>query len=162
MPKITSLPDNNASVDAHPLLSPVGQGPKGAERYLLSVGPSPIDGQGVFAAEAIPARRKIGEMRGEVITVAEARRRVKGRARIHMVEVSERSAIDATDSNGPLRYVNHSCAPNAVLRIRQGRAEFYAIRNIESGEELTADYGESHHEGRLRCGCGAPNCKGRL
>lgn len=140
----------------------IGQGPKAAEKFLLSVGPSSIDGQGVFAAEPIPARRKIGEMRGELISVAEARRRVKGRARIHMVEVSERSAIDATNSDGPLRFVNHSCAPNAVLRIRQGRAEFYAIRDIDSGEELTADYGESHHEGRLRCGCGAPNCKGRL
>lgn len=137
-------------------------GLQGTERFLVKVQPSPIDGQGVFAAEPIPARRKIGEMRGELISVAEARRRVKGRARIHMVEISERRAIDATGSDGPLRFINHSCAPNAVLRIRQGRAEFYAIRDIEPGEELTADYGESHHEGRLRCACGAPNCKGRL
>ncbi|HLO95344.1 MAG TPA: SET domain-containing protein-lysine N-methyltransferase [Burkholderiaceae bacterium] len=137
-------------------------GPQCAEKFLVTVRDSPIDGQGVFAAEPIPARRKIGEMRGELISVAEARRRIKGRARIHMVEVSERRAIDATESDGPLRFINHSCLPNAVLRIRQGRAEFYAIRDIAPGEELTADYGESHHEGRLRCACGAPNCKGRL
>lgn len=156
MPKLVSLPAPQS------LPAEKKAGPQGAEKFLVRVGPSTIDGMGVFAAETIPARRKIGEMRGELISVTEARRRIRGRARIHMVEVSERRAIDATLSDGPLRYINHSCAPNAVLRIRQGRAEFYAIRDIEAGEELTADYGESHHEGRLRCACGAPNCKGRL
>lgn len=133
-----------------------------AERFALEAGPSRIDGQGVFAAEPIPARRKIGEMRGEIVSVREARRRVEGRRRIHVVEVSDRTAIDATASDSLLRLTNHSCSPNAVLRIRQGRAEFYAIRDITPGEEICADYGETHHEGRLRCRCGAPNCKGRL
>ncbi|MBB2486562.1 SET domain-containing protein-lysine N-methyltransferase [Mitsuaria sp. WAJ17] len=161
MPKLVSIAAPEPAKSIAPG-SKAPAGPQAAEKYLVSVQPSRIDGHGVFAAEPIPARRKIGEMRGELISVAEARRRIKGRARIHMVEVSERRAIDATESDGPLRYINHSCLPNAVLRIRQGRAEFYAIRDIEPGEELTADYGESHHEGRLRCACGAPNCKGRL
>ena len=161
MPKLVSLPSTPSPAPGGPVTRRSSD-PQAAEKFLVSVKPSPIDGQGVFAAEPIPARRKIGEMRGELISVAEARRRIKGRARIHMVEVSTRRAIDATESNGPLRFINHSCQPNAVLHIRQGRAEFYAIRDIEPGEELTADYGESHHEGRLRCACGAPNCKGRL
>ena len=79
-----------------------------------------------------------------------------------IVEVSERRAIDASRSADALRFTNHSCAPNAVLRIRQGRVEFYAMRPVEAGEELTVDYGESHHEGRLACRCGAPRCVGRL
>lgn len=136
--------------------------PQSAERFALTVQESPIDGLGVFAAEPIPARRKIGEMRGEIVPVREARRRIEGRRRIHVVEVTDKTAIDATKSRCALRHVNHSCSPNAVLRIRQGRAEFYAIRDIDPGEEICADYGESHHEGRLRCRCGAPNCKGRL
>ncbi|MGM9512620.1 SET domain-containing protein [Roseateles sp. DB2] len=161
MPKLVSIAPP-LSAEPEGKKGATSSGPQIAEKFRVCVQPSDIDGQGVFAAEPIPARRKIGEMRGELISVAEARRRIKGRARIHMVEISERRAIDATDSNGPLRYINHSCLPNAVLRIRQGRAEFYAMRDIEAGEELTADYGESHHEGRLRCACGAPNCKGRL
>lgn len=161
MPKLVTLLASQP-IEPNDSCDPRPAGPQAAEKFLVSVKPSPIDGLGVYAAETIPARRKIGEMRGELISVAEARRRIKGRARIHVVEISERRAIDATDSDGPLRYINHSCQPNAVLRIRQGRAEFYAVRDIESGEELTADYGESHHEGRLRCACGAPNCKGRL
>jgi SET domain-containing protein len=158
MPRLSSLPTPNA--DAPPE-RPRGE-PQPAERFALRVGPSEIDGLGVYALDPIPARRKSGEMRGEVISVREARRRVQGRRRIHVVEVSERSAIDATDSDCALRHINHSCAPNAVLRIRQGRAEFYAMRDIAPGEELSCDYGESHHEGRLRCRCGAPHCKGRL
>ena len=73
-----------------------------------------------------------------------------------------RRAIDASASADPLRYTNHSCAPNASLRIRQGRVEIYAMRDIAAGEEVLVDYGESHHEGRLRCRCGAPGCVGRL
>ena len=61
-----------------------------------------------------------------------------------------------------MRYTNHSCKPNARLCIRQGRVEFYALRSIEPGEEITVDYGETHHEGRLRCGCGAVGCRGAL
>jgi SET domain-containing protein len=136
--------------------------PADPQKFRVDVAPSRIDGQGAFAAEAIPARRKIGEIRGEPISVAEARRRARGLARIMIVEVSERRAIDASRSTDPLRFTNHSCAPNAVLRIRQGRVEFYAMRAVAPGEELTVNYGASHHEGRLACRCGAPRCAGRL
>jgi uncharacterized protein len=136
--------------------------PANPQKFAVDVHKSRIDGQGAFAAEPIPARRKIGEIRGEAISVKEARRRAKGVARIMIVELSERRAIDASQSVDPLRFTNHSCQPNAVLRIRQGRVEFYAMRDVAVGEELTVNYGETHHEGRLRCRCGAAGCIGRL
>jgi len=132
------------------------------DKFALAVGPSAIDGCGAFAGEAIPARRKIGEIRGEPLTVKEARRRVKDQRRIMMVEVSARTAIDASKSTHALRFTNHSCLPNAVLRIVNGRIELYALRDLATGEEITIDYGETHHEGRLRCRCGAPGCVGRI
>ena len=132
------------------------------QKFAVQAQSSTIDGQGAFAAEAIPARRKIGEIRGESISVKEARRRAKGAARIMIVEPSERRAIDASASSDPLRFTNHCCAPNAVLRIRQGRVEIYAMRALAAGEEITVNYGETHHEGKLRCRCGAPGCVGRL
>lgn len=132
------------------------------QKFAVDVRPSRIDGQGAFATEPIPARRKIGEIRGEAISVREARRRAKGMARIMIVELSDRRAIDASHSTDPLRFTNHSCQPNAVLRIRQGRVEFYAMRDVAFGEELTVNYGETHHEGKLRCRCGALGCVGRL
>jgi SET domain-containing protein len=161
MPRLSTLAPPTPVPAEETIVRPRGQ-PQPALRYALRAGPSAIDGLGVFAEEAIPARRKIGEMRGESISVREARRRARGRARIHIVEVSETRAVDATDSPEPLRNINHACSPNAVLRIRQGRVEFYALRDIEAGEEITCHYGDSHHEGRLTCRCGAPNCSGRL
>ena len=136
--------------------------PADPQKFAVAVRASRIDGQGAFAAEPIPARRKIGEIRGEPVSVREARRRAKGVARIMIVELSETRAIDASRSTDPLRFTNHSCRPNAVLRIRQGRVEFYAMRDVAPGEELTVNYGETHHEGRLRCRCGAAGCVGRL
>lgn len=132
------------------------------QKFAVRVARSRIDGFGVFAAEPIAPRLKIGEIRGESISVAEARRRASGQQRIMIVEVSSRKAIDASRSSDPMRFTNHSCAPNARLVIRDGRIEFYALRAIAPGEELTVDYGETHHEGRLACRCGAPNCVGRL
>jgi SET domain-containing protein len=123
---------------------------------------SGIDGFGAFAAEAIPPHRKIGEIRGESISVSEARRRAAGKARIMIVEISEKKAIDASQSSDPMRFTNHACAPNARLQIRDGRVEFYAIQPIAAGEEITVNYGETHHEGTLACRCGAPNCIGWL
>lgn len=132
------------------------------QKFAVDVAASPIDGHGAFAAEAIPARLKIGEIRGESVSVQEARIRATRSERIMIVEVSRRKAIDFTHSADPMRYTNHSCQPNARLCIRQGRVEFYALRDIGIGEEITVNYGETHHEGRLACRCGAPGCVGRL
>ena len=132
------------------------------QKFAVHVAPSAIDGQGVFADEAVRARLKIGEIRGESITVDEARIRATRSERIMIVELSAKKAIDFSRSTDPMRYTNHSCRPNAQLVIRNGRVEFYALRAIEPGEEITVDYGETHHEGRLACRCGAPGCRGRL
>ncbi len=132
------------------------------QKFAVVVKPSHIDGQGAFAAEAVAARLKIGEIRGESVSVSEARIRATRQERIMIVEVSKRKAIDFSQSADPMRYTNHSCKPNARLCIRQGRVEFYALRDIAPGEEITVDYGETHHEGQLKCRCGAPGCVGWL
>lgn len=132
------------------------------QKFAVAVRPSAIDGLGAFALEPIPARRKIGEIRGESISVQEARIRATRSERIMIVELSARRAIDFTRSTDPMRYTNHSCAPNARLCIANGRVEFYARQDIALGDEVTVNYGPTHHEGRLACQCGAPGCVGRL
>jgi SET domain-containing protein len=130
------------------------------QKFAVTTGPSRIDGQGVYAAEPIPPRLKIGEIRGESISVQDARIRATRHERVMIVEISEKRAIDCHKSTDPMRYTNHSCSPNARLCIRQGRIEFYALRAIQPGEEITVDYGETHHDGKRPCGCGAPGCAG--
>ncbi len=132
------------------------------QKFAVDVKASAIDGHGAFAAEAIPPRLKIGEIRGETISVVEARIRATRAERIMIVELSDKKAIDFSKSTDPMRYTNHSCQPNARLCIRQGRVEFYAVKAIQPGDEITVDYGETHHEGKLRCQCGAPGCRGAL
>ncbi|MGH6646230.1 SET domain-containing protein [Aquabacterium sp.] len=136
------------------------------QKFAVEVRPSTIDGQGVFALEAIAARRKIGEIRGEAVSTAEAFKRAraaeKSTGRVFMVAVSHARSVDATHTTDPLRFANHSCAPNMVLKVQQGRVAFHALRDIAVGEELTVAYGPTHHAGRLACRCGAPGCMGTL
>ena len=127
----------------------------------LRVGRSPITGRGLYAGCDIPARAKIGEFEGEVITIAEARRRAAARKVVAIVEL-DRMAIDARGMRSGFRFINHSCEPNTFMRRTRDRAEFYALRDIARGEELTVDYGESHHDGQLACRCGAARCRGAI
>jgi SET domain-containing protein len=127
----------------------------------LYVAPSRIVGRGLFAATRIPRGAKIGEFEGELIGLREARRRAKRRRIIAIVEL-ERHALDATRTRRGFRFINHSCEPNTYARCTATRAEFYALTEIAPGTELTLDYKESQHDGRLRCRCGAANCRGAI
>ena len=127
----------------------------------MYVAASKVVGRGLFAGTRIPARAKVGEFEGEVIGLREARRRAKGRRIVAIVEL-ERHALDATHMKHGFRFINHSCEPNTFFRCTPERAEIYALREIARGEELTVDYGESQHEGRLPCRCGARGCRGAI
>ena len=125
----------------------------------LTVAPSRLVGRGLFAATSIPARAKIGEFEGDRISIREARRRARNRRIVAIVELED-FALDATDTGRGFRFINHSCEPNTFMRCTPTRAEFYARRAIGAGEELTVDYGDSHHDGKLPCRCGARRCRG--
>jgi uncharacterized protein len=126
---------------------------------MLKVGQSAIQGKGLFAGRPLSGRAKLGELTGELISVREARRRAQGAKRIVIVELSATKAIDGSVGGGPFQFINHSCDPNVFIRIAYGRVEFYAKRNIRAGEELTCDYGDSHHDGKLACRCQCGNCR---
>lgn len=132
------------------------------EDYKFEVRRSQIHGKGLFALSRIPARRKIGELGGEVISQREARRRAKRYHSIKIVELGDGTAIDASVGGNHFKYVNHSCSPNAYMRIAYGRLEFYSLRAIRAGEELTCNYGETHHDGALACRCQSPQCQGYI
>jgi SET domain-containing protein len=126
---------------------------------MLVVRKSRIQGAGLYTDRPIRARQKIGEYTGERISVAQARKRAKTQRRITIVELNEKEAIDGSVNGGPFQFMNHSCDPNVFTRIAYGRAEFYAQRNIKAGAELTCDYGDSHHDGKLPCRCGSAKCR---
>lgn len=127
--------------------------------YKIENKKSNIDGTGAFALEKIPPRKKIGNLGGEIISLREARKRASHTKRVAMVEFGDGRALDASVNPNELRYINHSCSPNTYMRVCFSRVEFYTLHFIKKGEELTCDYGPTHHDGKLRCSCGSPNCK---
>ena len=133
---------------------------QGKIRYKLRAGKSAIHGKGAFAVEAIPARKKIGSLSGIIIGKRAARQKASGRESVSIVELWNGKALDASDTPDRLRFMNHSCNPNTFMRTAQFEVAFYALRAIVAGEELTCNYGPTHHDGTRPCRCGAPGCKG--
>jgi SET domain-containing protein len=135
---------------------------KGKIKYSTKTAISRIHGTGVFSDEAIPARRKIGAMDGIIIKSKEANRKAREVEVLHLVELDNGSVLDGSVNGNDLCFMNHSCSPNTFTRVIGRHVEFYALRNIMPGEELTCSYGESYHEGKRRCTCGAETCEGFL
>jgi len=132
----------------------------GVVRVEFDVRLSAIDGKGLFAKSTIRARRKIGDLGGEIIAQSAVHRRVNGQQRIAVVELRNGKAVDASRCGNALKYINHSCSPNTYIRIVHERVEFYALSDIHAGEELTCDYGATHHKGKRQCQCGSKECRG--
>jgi len=135
---------------------------KGSKYFDVLVGKSQIHGKGLYAVKKIPARRKIGSLAGEIISKKLAREKAKLNESISIVELWNGKALDASIINNELKYINHSCQPNTYMRTLGNHVEFYALRSIKPNEELTCNYGPTHHDGKRKCNCGAPNCKGAI
>jgi SET domain-containing protein len=125
----------------------------------LIAGKSPINGRGCYAAVRLARGKKIGELLGERITNAEAARRVAKGGKIRICELDQHWSIDASRGGDATAFINHSCEPNCFSRVTRGHMLFFALRDIEPGEEITLDYTPSQHPGR-RCTCGAASCRG--
>ncbi|MGE0132745.1 MAG: SET domain-containing protein [Blastocatellales bacterium] len=128
----------------------------------IEVRPSRIDGKGCFAAVRFEKGRKIAEYVGEKISRHEVARRLKNKRRIYISGIDSYWAIDGSLGGNGTQFINHSCEPNCYTKIIHGHILFFALRDIEPGEEIVLDYGESYHSDRKKCDCGAPSCRGRI
>lgn len=128
----------------------------------IEVRASQIDGRGCFVTAPFKRGRKIAELVGERVSRVEAARRMRGKRRLHICAVDSYWGIDASRGGNGSQFVNHSCRPNTYVRITHGHVIFFALRDIEPGEELTLDYVESYHPDTHGCRCGAPGCRGTI
>ncbi len=105
----------------------------------IELRPTPSGGQGVFALRMIQP--------GETIA------RVRGRVEPHQAKDRIRPGVPLLDEAhrivlcGRLRFLNHSCMPNA--RLEEGR-RLVALRTIAAGEEIKIDYGPTACACRVR------------
>ena len=127
----------------------------------LAIKPSLIHGRGCFATIPFKKRHKIAEYTGEKITNGEARRRAH-RKMLRICEVNHRWSLDGSRGGNGTHYINHSCAPNAYMKTLHGHMLFFALRDIQPGEEITVDYEDTLHPDTKRCYCRAPNCRGTI
>ncbi|MBC7911481.1 MAG: SET domain-containing protein-lysine N-methyltransferase [Pyrinomonadaceae bacterium] len=128
----------------------------------LAIKSSPINGKGCFATVHFPRRKKIAEYAGEKISNAEAERRAVGRRKLRICGVDEYYSLDGARGGNGTHYINHSCQPNSFVSILYGHILFYALRDINPGEEITVDYELTLHPDTKRCSCGAMNCRGKI
>lgn len=129
------LPCAHALRLARPIL---GRFPKSWRRFQrVETRDSGIHGMGVAATREFRT--------GEVI-VRYHGRRVASKGMYVGFSRREGGQLRHTELTGKLRFLNHSCRPNARL----AGLELVATRNIEAGQEITIDYGP-----------GACTCRGR-
>jgi len=128
----------------------------------ITVKKSAIDGRGCFATIPFRKGRKIAEYVGEKISRRETARRLAGKRRIHICAIDTYWAIDGSIKGNGTQFINHSCEPNVSMRLMRGHLLFFALRDIEPGEELLLDYEWSYHSDRKSCQCGAPGCRGTI
>jgi len=77
----------------------------------------------------------------------------------YLFEVSKTRMIDGAIRSNTARYINHSCAPNCEIEIKNGRVLVMAKKNIKEGEELTYDYDTEYFEEYIKPkGCLCQKC----
>ncbi|HEV2764468.1 MAG TPA: SET domain-containing protein-lysine N-methyltransferase [Pyrinomonadaceae bacterium] len=128
----------------------------------LAVGPSAIDGKGCFATRHFARGRKIAEYEGERISRYEVARRLRRRRKHRVCAINNYWSLDGAVGGNGTHYINHSCAPNAYMKNLYGHILFFALRDIQPGEEITVDYVATYHPDTKRCRCKAPTCRGRI
>jgi len=123
------------------------------------VRPSPIQGQGLFAARPIAQGEIVAVKGGHVLTRAEwaALERELGPAEIQLTEDLVIAPVSAAERPGAMLYTNHSCDPNIAI---QGQIVLVAMRDIAPGEELTHDWATTDDgDYEMECRCGSPRCR---
>jgi SET domain-containing protein len=127
----------------------------------LTVKKSNIYGKGCFALTHFPARKKIKLYEGELIKGSrkiQARIRQQAESAIKIITIGSDVAIDGAVGGNETAFINHSCDPNAFIRVVSAeKVAIFARRDIQPGEELTIDYRDPYHP--EVCHCGAPNCR---
>ncbi|KJZ73268.1 Histone-lysine N-methyltransferase, H3 lysine-9 specific dim-5 [Hirsutella minnesotensis 3608] len=150
-------------------------------------------GWGVRTQEAIKKGQFVDRYVGEIITSEEADRRraasaISQRKDVYLFALDKFTdpasldprlrgpplEVDGEFMSGPTRFINHSCDPNLRIFARIGDhadkhihdLAFFAIKDIQKGEELTFDYVDGvsdDHDGNIedmtRCLCGSSKCR---
>jgi hypothetical protein len=118
------------------------------------VGPSPIEGKGLFATTEVHEGELVMRLGGELIDDGKLATLTPPYSSLTV----DHGLHLRLDPSHPARYGNHSCDPNLW---HADAVTVIARRDIAPGEELTIDY--ATHTGietwTMPCRCGSPLCR---
>ncbi|KAA3628963.1 MAG: SET domain-containing protein [Proteobacteria bacterium] len=121
---------------------------------------SPIQGQGLFACDAIAAGEIVAVKGGAIMDAASLAliRELVSPAEIQIEESLYIAPRSAEEVQANILCLNHSCNPNVGVC---GQITFVAMRDIPAGAELTIDYAmiDGDPAERMECSCGARECR---
>ncbi|KAL6758056.1 hypothetical protein V8C86DRAFT_1809198 [Haematococcus lacustris] len=126
----------------------------------------------MFALEEHAPDSLVAEYRGDalrpiVADMREKRYHREGRD-CFLFKLPDDVVVDSTNAGTYSRFTNHCCQPALYTKVIHDAAGnphlgFFARSAIRAGQELTFDYRFKEEENsKVRCQCGAPNCKGFL
>ena len=98
---------------------------------------------------------------GERISRRETKIRGSGRF-TYLFALDSYWTLDGAVGGSGAEIINHCCDPNLRTIILRGHILYMSKRAIRPGEELTVDYRFSDDIERVKCCCGAKNCRGEI
>jgi SET domain-containing protein len=128
---------------------------------VLEVRGSDIYELGCFTLVTLKKGRSFAAYAGELVR---GKRKIEARLRkqeaIKIIWINADTAIDGAVGGNETAFINHSCAPNAYMRgAPPSKVLFFALRDIDLGEEITINYRDPQHPPPHACPCGAANCR---
>lgn len=123
-------------------------------------------GFGVFAKKQIKAGTIVGDYIGKVIKIAEYDLDNDNKG-LYLMYFTDQASIYPNLKKPGIHLLNHSCTPNCWIYTYRGHTLFFALRNIESGEELTISYLLSPKDKTCKpcthtCKCRSKSCTGTM
>ncbi len=119
---------------------------------------SPIGGRGMFAVEKINVDEPVLVWGGEYVN-KEAAEKAKSEGMLVMQWDEDLYSIEDRGVDRGY-FLNHSCEPNVWM---SNAFTLIARRDIERGEEVTADYAlwedDENKLSKWQCNCGAKDCR---
>ncbi len=123
-------------------------------------------GRGVFVKKKIKAKMIIGEYTGERIEI-EKYDLEKDKDGLYLMFLDDKYAIYPDLNTVDIHLLNHSCQSNCWILNTNGKVYFFALRDIDIGEELTISYllppkDKSCKPCTHNCYCGSVRCTGTM
>lgn len=121
---------------------------------------SKIHGRGIFSIESIAKGELIAIKKGRILSGKELQEtglNSDSHAELQIDIDKYVSPANKNEFEDSMIFINHSCDPNVGM---SGDVNFIAIRDIQSGEELTVDYAMiDDNNSKMECKCKSLNCR---